>query len=192
VYQALLAQLPLSQAHREQLRGRGLPDDRIDRGGYGTMPRDGRTCARVAAQLAEHFGGALLTVPGIIGRERDGRRWLTLAGGAGLLVPCRDLAGRIVALKVRRDDPGGRRCYLYLSSRPDGAGPGAPVHVPLGITAPAAVVRVTEGELKADVSYLLSEIPTISAPGASSWREMNWCSRNAKGGRSVPGSGSQE
>ena len=169
VYSALLARLSLSVAHRADLQRRGLPDAEIDAHGYRTLPVQGR--ARIAGELRERFGESVLTVPGIITHERDGRRYLTLAGAAGLLVPVRDVARRIIALKIRREDAGNAGRYSFMSStKHSGPGPGAPVHVPAGTQAPAEIVRVTEGELKADVSFALTGLPTISTPGASSWR----------------------
>jgi len=167
VYTALLAKLQLSNAHRENLHQRGLTDEIIDRIGYQTLPRSERP--RIASSLKERFGDVLLQVPGFVIKEWEGRSCVTIAGAAGLLVPVRDLQGRIVALKIRRDAADDRR-YSYLSSvRFGGPGPSAPVHVPLGIQAPAAVVRVTEGELKADVAFARSGLPTVSVPGVGNW-----------------------
>ncbi|HEY7423272.1 MAG TPA: DUF3854 domain-containing protein [Gemmataceae bacterium] len=170
VYQALLARLVLSQSHREKLRKRGLPDAEIDRRMYRTLPVQGR--ARIARELAERFGVAvLLSVPDFVLKGNGSGKYLTIAGAAGLLIPCRDADGRIIALKVRRDESSGGPRYLYISSTIHGGpGPGAPVHMPLGIQAPAERVRLTEGEAKADVATVLSGTPTISAPGVSAWR----------------------
>src|SRR5262249_50932324 len=92
---------------------------------------------------------------------------------------------------VRRDTIDKDSRYLYLSStRYKGPSPGSPVHVPLVATRPgtfgpkpgtiavptlptppsANTVRLTEGELKADVATALSGLLTISVPGASCWR----------------------
>lgn len=168
IHSVLLARLRLSDAHRADLQRRGLADVEIDRRTYRTLPIQGR--AALARELRERFGDSVLRVPGIITRERDGRRYLTLAGAAGLLIPVRDMAGRIVALKIRRDESDGGR-YLFLSSaKHGGPGSGAPVHVPTGIQAPTEIVRLTEGELKADVAFVRTGLPTISTPGVSSWR----------------------
>jgi hypothetical protein len=169
VNSALLARLSLSPTHRADLQRRGMPDAEIDARQYRTLPVQGR--ARLAGELHERFGDAVLTVPGIISRERDGRRYPTLAGAAGLVIPVRDVAGRIVALKIRRDDAaeGGER-YSYMSSaKYGGPGSGAPIHVPAGVST-AEIVGLTEGELKADVASVLSGVPTISIPGVASWR----------------------
>jgi hypothetical protein len=164
VYAALLQQLPLSEDHRQDLRRRGLPDVEIDRRGYGSLRNvDRGRAARVVRQL---LGDAVLGVPGFV----QGEFGTTLQGEAtGLLVPVRDLQGRIQAIKIRRAAAAEPK-YLYLTGGPDGPSPGAPIHVPLGVTPPAPVVRVTEGELKADVCQALDGIPTIGCPGASQWR----------------------
>jgi hypothetical protein len=153
VYSALLAALQLSCPHRANLRCRGLADDEIDRRGYRTLAVRGR--ADLARNLRERFGDTVLRVPGIIVKQGDRGAYITLAGAAGLLVPIRDTARRVVALLVRRDDnTDGRGKYLYVSSAPhNGPGPGAPAHVPLGIAGPVEVVRLTEGALKAGLVW---------------------------------------
>jgi hypothetical protein len=170
VYSAVLEHLPLSQRHREALQRRGLPDSAIDRGRYRTLPRQGRP--RIVRDLRERFGDKLLRVPGFVTKEGRSGRYLTLRGPAGLIVPCRDHGGRIIALKVRRDDAGeGGPRYLYLSSEGHGGpGSGAPVHHPVGTPEAAELVRLIEGELKADIVQALTGVPTVAVPGVSSWR----------------------
>jgi hypothetical protein len=171
-YSALLAGLPLSKAHREALRNRGLTDEEIDRREYRTLPRQGR--AQLARELRgrDDLGDALLTVPGFHLKQGDGGRpYISVAGAAGLLVPVRDRDGRIAALLSRPDDAGDGPRYSYLSSvRYGGPGAGAPAHVPKGTPATAETVRLTEGALKADVATALSGLLTVGAPGAGNWR----------------------
>ena len=170
VYTALLARLQLSEAHRDSLRQRGMCDDEIDRRCYRTLAVRGR--ASLARALREQLGDAVLSVPGFIVKQGDGgRSYVTLAGAAGMLVPVRELAGRIVALLTRRDDASdGRGKYLYLSSAGTGGpGSGAPMHVPLGVAGQTEIVRVTEGVLKSDITHALSGVPTIGLPGVASW-----------------------
>jgi hypothetical protein len=169
-YSGLLARLQLAEQHREALRGRGLSDEVIDRGEYRTLPVQGR--ARLARALREELGDALLSVPGfVLKRGNDGRPFVTIAGAAGLLVPVREAAGRIVAMLSRRDDAGdGGGKYSYLSSiKYGGPGPGAPPHFPLGFPAAPEIVRLTEGTVKADVATALSGLPTIGCAGLA-WR----------------------
>jgi hypothetical protein len=172
MYSALLVRLSLSEAHRADLQRRGLPDAEIDRRGYRTLPMQGRS--KLANKLREQFGDSVLSLPGLVTKEGTNGRYLTLAGRAGLLVPVRNLGGQVIALLTRRDDANdGRGKYVYLSSvKHGGPGPGAPVHVPLGITAPTNIIRVTEGALKGDVAHALSGLPTIGLPGLSSWRPV--------------------
>jgi hypothetical protein len=172
-YRLLLGMLGLSAAHRAGLDRRGLPRDRVAANGYRTFPLEGR--AKLAARLVEQLGEeTAASVPGVYQREEEGRRWWTLAGCPGLLVPVRDLEGRVVALKVRRDGEGDGPRYTYVSSSQHG-GPSAlcALHVPgaSALAVPAAdLVRVTEGELKADVCTALSGMLTLSVPGVGAWK----------------------
>ena len=179
VYRDLLSRLTLADDHRAALRQRGLSDDDIARGHYVTLSKSGRT--KLSNELFQVYGETLLSVPGFARRSSsDGQEYLTLLGPAGLIIPVRDAHGHIVALKVRRDDADivaakeagySNAKYLYLSSsKHGGPGSGAPVHVPVEITGPGDLVRVTVGELKADVATARSGIPTISMPGVGSWR----------------------
>lgn len=170
VYRALLALLPLSGAHRRPLRQRGLSDRDIVQRGYRTLAADGRTIR--ARQLLEHFGpDVCITIPGLYVHTQGARRWWGLAGAPGLVIPVRDRQGQVVGLKVRADHPGEGPKYTYLSStKHGGPGPGAPVHVPLHDGLLAQTIRLTEGELKADVATALSGLWTLSVAGVSAWR----------------------
>jgi hypothetical protein len=111
-------------------------------------------------------------VPGFFMAERNGRHWWTLAGAAGLLIPVRNLDGHIVVLKVRADHPGNGSKYTTISSaKYGGPSPGAQVHVPLHDGLRGEIVRLSEGELKADVATALSGILTVSIPGVAMWRK---------------------
>ena len=104
VYGALLDQLALSPAHRQDLHRRGLTEASIKRGGYRTLTPKGRE--ELARNLVEHFG-------------------------------------------------------VEVCSQ---------VHVPMHDDLDLSVVRLTEGELKADVATALTGTLTVSMPGVSSWR----------------------
>jgi len=173
VYGALLNALNLSHAHRQDLHRRGLTEASIKRSGYRTLPLKGREA--LAHPLVERFGGEVCSrVPGLY--ENEAGRF-SIAGSAGMLVPVRDIEGRIVALKIRADEAGeGSKysCskYTYLSStKYGGPGPGSQVHVPLHDELDLSVVRLTEGEFKAEVATALTGTLTVSMPGVSSWRQ---------------------
>lgn len=163
-YRALLAALTLSTEHRQHLRARGLSPDQLDvlvEAGYRTLPGEVERRAAVAAAVEAFPGGDASTVPGLW-RGRSGWR---LVGRDGLLIPVRDAQGRVVALKLRPDDPGDGGKYVWVSaSGHGGASPGAPCHVAHVVE--GAPLRVVEGVLKADVVAALD--PSASVVGIPS------------------------
>lgn len=175
VYRRLLEGLSLSRIHREALAARGLSDLEIVRRRYRTLELGGR--AAIARELCDRFGPTdLAAIPGFYQRDGDHGSYWTLSGMPGLLIPVRDVTGYIVALRVRPDDPGEGGKYRWISSASrGGTSPGAVVHVPLRRPEgqQPGVVRITEGELKADVAtYLDPEgVLTISIPGVTIWRD---------------------
>lgn len=182
-YRAVLSALSLDAIDRTALLARGLRDEDIVRNGYRTLPREGR--ARLALVALDAVGEDLgRRVPGVVRRERDGRAWWAFAGSPGVLIPCRDVDGRVVALKVRRREaPKGLRYSTITSHFPaaDGRvvylGPRAEaaLHVPLltreRLAAPAAATAiVVEGELGSDVVAALSPWAAVALPGVGAWR----------------------
>jgi predicted P-loop ATPase len=180
VYTALLAACPLGAEHREGLLHRGLSAEQIAARGYGTLPHGAGPVARVVAQVRGILGLGGDIPDGVPGLHRG----QLPEGLSGTLIPVRDARGSVIAMKVRRDGARDPR-YLWLSSsRVGGASSHAPAHVPAGVeqyiaaariasatgARPEVVVRVTEGELKADVAFVLSGVPTVSIPGAGAWR----------------------
>ena len=111
-------------------------------------------------------------MPGFYIAERDGQRWWTLAGAAGLLIPVRNLDGHIVALKVRADDPGDGPKYTTISSaKHGGPSPGAQVH--MSLYSGQRGYRPADGGRTEEPIWLrsLSGILTISIPGVALWRK---------------------
>jgi hypothetical protein len=166
IYAYLLSQLCLSDAHREDLHVRGIEDSEIDLREYRSIDYSSRQTA-MAALKTEFTVPQLRSVPGIC-QNSDGE--LRLVGPPkGLLIPVRDTDAKIVALKVRSND--GHDTYgkyLYVSGG-GGKSCGTPTHVPLGVQGPVPILRVTEGELKADIATTVSDLPTIGIPGVNTW-----------------------
>jgi RecA-family ATPase len=139
---------------------------------YHTLPADTATKNKIASDLYRKHGDALYGVPGFALVDAAP----VLAGGDtlhGLLIPVRDLAGRIIAMKVRRKK-GTKNKIRVLSSAQHG-GPKGPVevHVPLGVNDAAKAtkkVRIVEGERKADTCWAMTSVPTVSIPGTGTWR----------------------
>ena len=122
VYGAVIRHLGLADQHREELLRRGLDSAAIENGGYRSLPQRGR--AEIARELLARFPqDLLLSVPGLQLHSRQNGQYLSFGGPAGILVPVRDVAGRVVALKVRRDAQDSGPKYLYISSTACG-GPG--------------------------------------------------------------------
>jgi hypothetical protein len=163
VYRELLRLLPRHPEHSRDLSARGLPKGEQDLRGYRSLRQS--DLPPVLVEMYRRFGDSLFQVPGFV---EDGPRVSLRPNASGLLVPVVDLDQRVVALKVRQSqDPK----YLYVSSVPTGRSPGTPVHAPrppLGLV-DLSLVRVTEGELKADVATYKSQVYTLGVPGVSNW-----------------------
>ncbi|MFO0563828.1 MAG: DUF3854 domain-containing protein [Polyangiales bacterium] len=172
-YRAVLATLRLDDHHRDNLRARGLSDEAIARGGYRSLRVEGR--ARAARAIERAVGERTMKgVPGVVREQRDGRSWWSLRGAAGLVIPSRDLEGRVVALKIRADEATDGSRYTAVSSRKcGGASAVVNVHVPLGARERWVRTRelwITEGELKADVCTALGPFAIVGVPGVSLWK----------------------
>lgn len=169
VYEDLLSRLSLTLEHRENLISRGLGEEWIERAKYRSMPS--RIESAAIDDMRKHFGrNVLLAVPGFI--EQNAK--IIFSSPTGIIVPARDTKRRIIALKIRRDEATrSSDRYRWITSRTDdydGPSPGSPCHVPLWTGGSTREVRVTEGELKADVATFISGILTISIPGATAVR----------------------
>ena len=161
-YRIVLDRLTLSQRHREDLHRRGLSESFIELAQYRTLP-EGQGDA-IAGALLDELGEDARRVPGVHPVE------CRFIAYPGLIIPVRDARTRIVALRVRKDEGYPRYSFVSSASVEPGPGPGAPAHVPVIRPTPATrkdmtpgdviehhpTVRVTEGELKADVATALS------------------------------------
>ncbi len=152
-YSDMLEYLTLLDRHRENLLGRGLSLERIQRNQYRSMPEteQGR---RFLAALLRADGHELLGLPGF--RTYYGE-W-TLSGPNGFLIPVRNKDGLIQGLKIRLDDANApNRKYRWLSSRglPDGTRSYSWVHVTGNTTSKRAYL--TEGPLKGDAASFLAD-----------------------------------
>lgn len=175
----LLENLELFPDHREELLSRGFRPDQIEENGYRSIDPATLSLAQYAVvERLKEFGQAEMVkvIPGIDSR-------IIRFVGRELLLPARNLAGQIIALRRRRIGEAAEKWgkYAWLTSfvagkegqppKVDGPKARPAVHVPLGIVGPSEVVRITEGELKADRAYLFDGIATISLPGVGSWRD---------------------
>lgn len=152
VYTDMLSLLTLSGEHRQNLRERGLSDERIDRNQYRSMPQTPES-RKLLASLLQSMGHDLHGIPGF--RTSYGQ-W-TLSGPNGFLIPVRDKDGLIQGMKIRLDEGEPGRKYRWLSSRnaPNGTRSYSWTHVTGNIHSRRAYI--TEGPLKGDVASYLSD-----------------------------------
>lgn len=163
-YTALLARLTLASDHRENLLHRGLSQEGISRLGYKTTPLVG--CGSLAKRLQEE-GRYLAGVPGFY--KEDGR-WSVKFPGRGILVPVRDVKGRIQGMQVRLDSAKKRK-FRWLSSAglPEGCGAKTWVHL---AGEPRPLVLLTEGPMKADVIHFLTGQTVLAVAGVNSLSQL--------------------
>lgn len=160
-YTALLSKLSLAKDHRENLRGRGLTDCEIDELGYKSTPIAG--CAAFAKQLQSE-GCYLAGVPGFYRTENG--EWSFVHEKRGILIPVRDIDGRIQGLQLRRDDVKKRK-FRWISSadKPDGCRAEGWTHLAGSVS---QRVLLTEGPMKADVIHALTGDTVLAVPGVHS------------------------
>lgn len=169
VYREVLSLIYLDDQHKSALLKRGFTGNEIAARGYRTWIQEGRD--DLANVLRKKFGFETCTkIPGLYVTEVRKQKWLRFAGAVGLLIPIRNHKDQIIALKIRSDQNVGNR-YSYLSSvTHKGPGPGAQVHVPIWKGSLGDTVRLTEGELKAEIATMRSGMLSLSIPGVSNYR----------------------
>lgn len=170
----LLAQLELSDAHRQALEARGIPGTVIKRLGLKTLPPERKKRLALGSALYRAHGANCTGLPGWC--LRDGRPFIT--GWPGLLIPVADVSGRVVAIKTRADNPTDpSQRYRWLSSASEGGAHARSVafyHLPgpkLKRGARLQEARITEGELKAVIIAEATGMLTVSSPGVSNFAQ---------------------
>lgn len=160
IYQKLFNSLTLSPLAIKHLKARGLRDKEIEDLDYKSYDPD--KDSKVIEDLYKEFGEDLLKVPGFF-RNHDGKPTLNVFK-AGILIPIRFPEGNIHGIKVRWFNPWNGRRYMLLTSK--GAARFRDLfHFPKGFHDQLEIIRITEGELKADLATLFSGIYTIGCPG---------------------------
>lgn len=160
-YNALLDKLSLANDHKENLLGRGLTEIDIKRLGYKTTPIIGMTTLAKQLQLS---GLYLAGVPGFY-RNANGD-WTFVNEKRGILIPVRDINGRIQGLQIRRDNMQKRKFRWFSSTdQKDGCKAEGWTHL-VGDIVPQIIL--TEGPMKADVINALTGLTVLAVPGVNS------------------------
>lgn len=157
VYYDFLQLLALEDKHLQNLKKRGLSEERIERNMYRSVPMD--RAASVLSKLSEHYD--LMGIPGFY--TQDGR-W-RMYQRHGFFVPICTAEGYIQGLQIRLDGEEHRK-YRWFSSRYMENGTRAYPWIHITGNMKDKTACVTEGALKADVASLLSkDTMFVSVPG---------------------------
>lgn len=164
-YEAMLSRLTLASDHRANLVSRGLSEEKIITLGYKTTPIVGmKTLAKQL--LAEGF-----YLSGVPGFYRKDRQWTFIHESRGILIPVRDLDGRIQGLQIRRDNAT-RRKFRWISSvgKDDGCKAEAWIHI---AGKPCEKIILTEGPMKADIVHELTSQTVLAVAGVSALSQLD-------------------
>lgn len=164
-YTALLQLLTLSKDHRNNLRTRGLSDAEIDRLEYRTTPIMGlRSIAKTLLSQGKYLAG----VPGFYRDESD--EWTFIHEERGILIPVRDINGKIQGLQIRRDNVSKRK-FRWISSadKKDGCRAEGWTHL-AGENFRDLIL--TEGPMKADVIHALTGQTILAVPGVNALTKL--------------------
>ena len=126
---------------------------------------DPKKDSKVIEELHKEFGEDLYKVPGFI-KNKEGKPSLNVFQ-EGILIPIRFPQGNIHGIKVRWLNSWSSMRYKLLTSK-GGSRFRDLFHFPKGFHEQLELIRITEGELKADIATLSSEIYTIGCPGVFS------------------------
>ena len=165
-YRALLNKLTLASDHMENLTGRGLTADIIALKGYKTTPAVG---TKALAKLLLADGCYLAGVPGFY-RDKADQQWTFTQNQRGIIIPVRDIEGRIQGLQIRRDNVK-RRKFRWVSSaeRLDGCHAEGWIHIAGSVR---DQVLLIEGPLKADIVHQLTGQTVVAIPGVNALSQL--------------------
>ena len=164
-YRALLNKLSLASDHKENLLKRGLSEQAIIEKCYRTTPVVGW---QIIARQLQDDGLYMSGIPGFY-RDENGK-WNFAEVKRGILIPVRDIQGRIQGLQVRRDNIE-RRKFRWISSteRKDGCKAEGWTHLAGEIR---EEILLIEGPMKADVVHYLTGLTVLSVPGVNSLTQL--------------------
>ena len=163
-YRALLQKLSLASDHLQNLLSRGLSEEVIVKNNYRTTPLVGMRA--LSKQLLDE-GHTLAGVPGFY---REDGQWSFVPEQRGILIPVRDVRGRIQGLQVRRDNTQKRK-FRWVSSvnYPDGCRAEGWTHF---VGPPREKIILIEGPLKADVVHHLTGQTVLAVPGVNTLTQL--------------------
>lgn len=164
VYSAILQFLHLADSHLEDLKDRGITPEQATTWQYRSLISN-FDATNLRKKLNKEFGSDLQNVPGFRPCPDNPAQFEFAIDPQGLLIPIRSPMGEIISLKTRR--PITPKYIIWSTYK--GPSAGTPVHCPLTPPVELNTLRITEGEIKADIAYARTGTYTISIPGVNAW-----------------------
>lgn len=169
VYEQLLAELPLSEKHRNQLLNRGLNPMQIEAFQFRSTPTTGTE--GIARRLIR-AGCNLSGVPGFYVNDRNNWDMAFYPRNQGIICPVMAPDRKISGFQIRLDSPYDGRKYLWFSSANKNRGTGSKSPAAFFGNPYDRTIRVTEGVLKASVANALSGYSFIGVPGVNQYKAL--------------------
>lgn len=183
VYEDLLQVLVLEPHHEKQLKHRGYTADEIVQSNIKTLPRATKS---IVSKLVAKHGDELRHVPGFF--KMNGKEW-SLSASSCMMIPIMSPHGEISGIKLCSDKEGLKKYFLLSSAKATGSsndtcGTSAKPEPHYPTFSPEdpqeGVIRITEGEHKANLATINSDVYTISVPGVNFWQKILPYIRDAK------------
>lgn len=196
-YSHLFSMLSLSDRHKQDLLERGFTEEEIHLCGYVSYPKAAETGIteelfsipkKLQAQQCELFG-----VSGFY-RTKSKNVWTMPKNRGGIMIPYRDFYNRITGIQIRknaedivRDPETGKMEGKYFSFSSAGYKDGCKSNVQAHYACDFeldketklqhpliknGMIAFTEGAIKADLAFRISNIPFIGIPGVTSFTSV--------------------
>ena len=168
VYSALLSMLTLAPDHKKNLMARGLSEQVIVQNGYMTTPVVG---VKALARQLHNMGHNLVGIPGFYSDSRG--QWSFISMRRGILIPVRDIQGRIQGLQIRLDNQSKRKYRWVSSAEIEGGANGCKAEGWIHLAGPVREnIILIEGPMKADVVHHLTGQTVIAVPGVNALKHL--------------------
>ena len=186
-FRTIMSNSILADKHKNYLNNRGISDEEIKEAGYFTLFKNksiqenainSESFKRELNKVMKNAGYAVnslesVRVPGVY--LENGKFKLT--NQEGLIIPIRDVNGKIQALQMRRDvvrDGESRYSWITSASQQLGATPGTPidVYVPKDISGHTSLV-LSEGHFKIRRIAKDQPVPAFSFQGIQNIQELD-------------------
>lgn len=166
VYRALLGELYLSDKHRDDLLGRGLPFDEIEKGLYRTYPKN---MDKIINDLIKKG----IDPEGVPGFYMEHGKWKFVDYGPGFLIPSVNIKNKIWGLQLRKDTVrAGDTRYFTISSADKEKGTRGQALPSYHENKIKSSIILTEGPLKGNIISYFTGYSTLAVLGVNSLNKL--------------------